>query len=365
MKQYHLTKTLCLGIIICTIQPVTATEYCATNSAGLEFALAASEANGQSDIIRIAEGSYDVPVGGFYFDSNENFDLTLSGGWTEFFGNACGQQVALNAFGTVVDGNGTDRGMTIRVGQSSDIKVSHLFFLNGFITGPGGRGGGLYVLSEDGYQGHVLIENNAFISNSAKYGGALSISRGHRIDVRNNLFTVNHSEAGSAVEIVNNDVKGIYFTNNTVYQNTTDSTHPTNAAGLYLATSGTSSALVANNIFWNNDNHDIRVTGNGYKYLKNNDYQSFSGGFNEVSMNIQVAPEFESGWLNYTPVYHSPLVNGGITPPPFIPIPPPFDSDWEVGSLDIYGDTRIQDAQVDIGAVESPHGDLIFIDGFE
>jgi len=347
------------------VQQSTAAEFCATSSAGLQLVLAAAENNGESDVIRIAEGAYDAPVGGYYFDSDENFDLEISGGWSEFFGNPCGQQVSPNAFGTVVDGNGTDRGMTIRVGQSSDIKVSHLFFLNGFVTGSGQRGGGLNVSPKVGYLGNVLIENNTFISNSATYGGALYMNGGYRIVVRNNLFTANHSETSSTVELYNNEAWGIYFTNNTVYQNTTDSTNPNNPAGLYLSTIGTSSALVANNIFWNNDNQDFRAIGDGYKYLKNNDYQSFSGGFNEISMNIQVAPEFESGWLNYTPVYNSPLVNGGITPPPFVPIPPPFASDWEVGTHDIYGNPRMQNTQIDIGAVESPHGDLIFIDGFE
>ncbi|KAA3641737.1 MAG: hypothetical protein DWP95_06215 [Proteobacteria bacterium] len=365
MKHVKTILLILTGIFTVHTQQVVAAEFCATTSAGLEFVLAAAEANGQSDIIRIAEGSYDAPVGGFDFNSNENFDLTISGGWSEFFGNACGQQVTPDAFGTVLDGNGTERIMTIRVGQNSDIKVSNLFFLNGFVTGPAGRGGGLYLLSQDGYLGDVMIENNTFISNSANFGGALSLSRGYRIEVRNNLFTVNHAESGSAVEIVNNDAWGVYFTNNTVYQNTTDSTHPTNAGGLYLYNSGTSSALVANNIFWNNDNHDVRATGGGDKYFKYNDYQSFSGSFDEVTMNIQVAPEFESGWFNYTPVYNSPLVNGGTTPPPFVPIPPPFLSDWGVGTHDIYGNPRIQNAQIDIGAVESSHGDLIFIDGFE
>ncbi|MFV0543615.1 MAG: hypothetical protein ACK5L8_08020 [Marinicella pacifica] len=365
MQLFKHCSLILLGFLFIYSQQSVATEFCATTSAGLEFALAASEANGESDVIRIAEGAYDAPVGGFYYDSHENYDLEISGGWSEFFGNACGQQVSPDAFGTVLDGNGTERVMTIRSGLGSDITVSNIFFLNGFVTGPGQRGGGLNVFTREGYTGDVLIENNTFISNSAKYEGALHVSRGHRIVVRNNLFTVNHAEAGSAVGIVNNDAWGVYFTNNTVYQNTTDSTHPTNAGGFYLSTSGTSSALVANNIFWNNDNFDIRSSGDGYKYLRNNDYQSFSGSFDEVSMNIQVAPEFESGWFNYTPVYNSPLVNAGRTPPPFVPIPPPFVSDWSVGTVDIYGDVRIQNTQIDIGAVESPHGDLIFIDGFE
>jgi len=365
MKNFKLITTLIIVLLVDLNQSVNATEYCVTTSAGLEFALTVSEANGQSDIIRIAEGAYDVPVGGFYFDSDENYDLDISGGWSAFLSNPCGQRPTPNAFGTMLDGKGANRVMTLSVGQSSDLKVSHLFFLNGFVAGTNQHGGGLNVASKEGHLGQVLIENNTFYNNSATLGSALSIVRGYRIDFRNNLITLNHSELGSAVLIGNADAWGVYFTNNTVYQNTSDSNQPTNAAGLFLATFGTSSALVANNIFWDNDNHDIRVIEDGYKYLKNNDYQSYSGSFDEVSMNMQVAPEFESGWFNYTPVYNSPLVNAGTTPPSVIPIPPPFISDWSVGTHDINGDARTQHAQIDIGAVESPHGDLIFIDGFE
>jgi hypothetical protein len=300
---------------------------------------------------------------GFYFESFENDDLILSGGWSELFGNPCGQQLSQSAFNTVLNGNSTERVMSIRVGQTSDIKVSNLFFLAGFVTGTSQSGGGLNIFPMEGYLGRVVIENNAFISNSARFGAALSVSRGFRIDVRNNLFTVNHAESGSAVEIVNNDAFGIYFTNNTIYQNTSDSTNQISSGGLHLATSGSSSALIANNLFWDNDNLDIRVFGNGNKYLKNNDYQSLFGSFNEMSMNMQVAPEFEPGWLSYTPVYHSPLVNGGTEP--FTIIPAPFVHGWKTGSHDIYGNPRIQNDQIDVGAVESPHGDVIFIDGFE
>jgi len=366
MPNVKRTTLILTAFLFMHAQQSNAAEFCATSSAGLEFILAIAEDNGESDVIRIAKGSYDVPVGGFNFHSNENFDIEISGGWSEFFGNACGQQVSPNAFDTVLDGNGTERIMDIRVGMSSDINVSHLMFIAGNATiAPNDVGGGLNVHTYQGYQGNVTIEYNAFISNTAVHSSALRIREAHRIIVRNNLFTLNHSENSTTVNIYTINRYGVYFTNNTLYGNTSDGMGIAKVAGLYLTTSGTSSALVANNLFWDNDYYDIIFYGDGYKYLKNNNYQSRTGIANETSMNIQVPPEFESGWFNYTPAYYSPLVNAGTTPPPFVPIPPPFVSDWEVGTHDIYGNPRIQNTQIDIGAVESPHGDLIFIDGFE
>jgi len=342
-------------------QKSDATDFCVTTSAGLEFALAASEANGQSDIIRIAKGFYPAPSGGFDYYSTENFTLIISGGWSEKFGNPCGQQVSPNAFNTTLDGLSTNRIMTLRVDQDSQVRVAHLFFANGFVTGVGERGGGLHIFGSNGYSGKIIIENNAFMNNHSRHGGALSIGGGFRIDVRNNLFSFNHTESSAAVELVINDAFGIYFNNNTIYANTTDSTMPDNAAGLYLSTSG-ASALMANNLFWDNDNHDIKAFGD-YTYLKFNNLESYYGTFDVVSMNIHVLPEFEPGFFGFIPVYNSPLVNGGTQPIQVIPTP--FEHGWIIGTKDLYGNPRIQNTQIDIGAVESPHGDLIFIDDFE
>jgi len=61
MNNFKLITTLIIALFAGFNQSANATDFCATTSAGLEFALAASEANGQSDIIRIAEGGYDRP----------------------------------------------------------------------------------------------------------------------------------------------------------------------------------------------------------------------------------------------------------------------------------------------------------------
>ena len=357
VSTYVIFLTVLLGL---TFSGAKAAVFCASNSGGLQIILDAIEDSGDAHEVRLVDGLYEAPVGGFEVDLTNDTSIDISGGWSEFFGNPCGQQLTGNAFNTVLDGMGTEQILHVIARDNSDIKVSHLYFASGFVTGVTGRGGGLRITGLEGFVGYVVVENNAFINNSARFGGALNISRGFRVDVRNNLFAYNHTEVGAAVEIVSGEL-GAYFNNNTVYGNTTDDTDPEWTAGLFLSVID-SSGLVANNIFWNNDLHDLKITG-GNSYFKFNDYESYVGNFDHVEMNIQVEPEFENGFVGYIPVYDSPLVNGGTQPLAITPTP--FEHGWEVGSTDLYGNPRIQNTQIDIGATESPHGDLIFMDGFE
>ena len=360
MKRLKLYLIVLTGLLTLISQGVSALVFCASNSGGLQIILDSIEDSGDAHEVRLVDGLYEAPVGGFEVDLTNDTSIDISGGWSEFFGNPCGQQLTGNAFNTVLDGMGTEQILHVIARDNSDIKVSHLYFASGFVTGVTGRGGGLRITGLEGFVGYVVVENNAFINNSARFGGALNISRGFRVDVRNNLFAYNHTEVGAAVEIVTGEF-GAYFNNNTVYGNTTDDTDPEWTAGLFLSVIN-SSGLVANNIFWDNDLHDLKITG-GNSYFKFNDYESYVGNFDHVEMNIQVEPEFETGFVGYIPVYDSPLVNGGTQPLSIMPTP--FEQGWEVGTNDLYGNPRVQNTQIDIGAIESSHGDLIFIDGFE
>ena len=360
MKRIKCFVIILVGLMSLSSQVANALVFCASNSGGLQIILDAIEDSGDAHEVRLVDGLYEVPMGGFEVDLSNDTSLNISGGWSEFFGNPCGQQITGNAFNTILDGMGTDPVFKITASDNSDITVSHLYFASGFVSGNNARGGGLRITGLEGFVGYVVVENNAFINNEAKFGGALSINRGFRVDVRNNLFSFNHTEFGAAVEIVT-DAFGVYFNNNTVFGNTTDDTDPDSAVGLFLSVIG-SSGLVANNIFWDNDLHDLKVIG-GYSYFKFNNYESYFGSIDEVEMNTQQEPEFEDGFVGFIPVYNSPLVNGGTQPLSIAPIP--FEHGWEVGTHDLYGNPRIQNAQIDIGAIESPHGDLIYFDGFE
>jgi hypothetical protein len=68
--------------------------YCVTNSAQLQSALTSAQNSNEYDLIRVAEGHYVTPDSEFKYTSTSGWDLGISGGWTEFFGNPCGQQLS-------------------------------------------------------------------------------------------------------------------------------------------------------------------------------------------------------------------------------------------------------------------------------
>ena len=354
-------KTLCLLVLM---PAAHAAEFCVTTSAGLQSALNSAAANSQHDVIKIAEGNYTTPGAEFSFLGNDSWDLEISGGWTEFFGNPCGQQLSGNAFFTTLDGDGSNRVLRIRLAGTADLTLSQLMLANGAVS-TNQRGAGLFVYSTlNDHLGDITVEQVAFLNNQADNGAAVSLTGGHKVIMRNNLFVANHSAFGANVDLIQNDSHGIYFTNNTVYFNTNDSS---DAAGVRMWTSGTSQALVANNLLWANDNHDFNKASNGMYFWHNNNFQSRTG-INPINdfNNTSLPPNFDSGLLNFTPSPGSPLVNAGREPCTVCPFPTPFEDAWGMGLADLAGDPRSQSTAVDIGAIESPYErDLIFMTLFE
>ena len=350
----------------------TATEFCVTSSAGLEFSLAIADSNNQSDVIKITNGVYDVPLSGFVYFSEENFDLDISGGWSEKLGDPCGEQLSGNAFATVLDGNTATRVLFVGIGDDSSLRVASLFFANGFL--PQGFGAaGLLVSTGNNHTGEVVIENNAFINNQAGTASAFSIWASEKLTVRNNLFVANSNNTGFTVEILQSDGSGVYFTNNTIYQNSQVVPIPAenqlsgngNGSGLLLNVNGTSQAFLGNNVFWGNDVSDLQLNGGGFKFLRNNNIDVQTGSADIDFGNISAEPLFEVGLFNYRPAAGSPLINAGVEPLPVVPQPPSFDQNWDVGMQDLVGNDRVQMGGVDMGAVESAQLDIIFSDDFE
>ena len=91
-----------------------AANLCAESAAQLQTHLDTADSNSQDDTIQITTGQHMVSEF-MYFGSanNEDFDLTISGGWTEFFGNPCGQQLSASAFDTVLNGSSGGRIITL------------------------------------------------------------------------------------------------------------------------------------------------------------------------------------------------------------------------------------------------------------
>jgi hypothetical protein len=355
-------KAMILGLSLMTL-PAPAAEFCVSTVSELRAALDTAESNNQHDDIRIEIGVYASGGNTFQYNETQGFDLTISGGWIDFFDNDCGIQSPNEPLETILDGSLSTRALYIRTAGSADIEVSSLTFRNGRTTQ---SGGGLFISRVDNLNsGVVTVANNAFINNEANFGSALQISSADTFHVRNNLIVANNVIVRNTVSVVQNNANGIYFNNNTVIGNTSDD--PTESAGVYLTTSGTSNLLVANNIINGNQLEDLdgRNGANASYYLYNNNVDVLVGSVPDVVLgNMNLPNRFESGIFSFTPDAHSPLVNAGRSPCGIVCIfPTPFQNAWNLGDVDLLEHGRIQEGVVDIGAIESSHSrDLIFWD---
>jgi len=361
-----------IGLGLLMSGPVNAAVICATSSAGLEFALAAAEGNGEHDEIRIASGTYSTINGGFrYFaESTENFDLTISGGWSEFFENPCGQQLE-GSPNTTLNGQLSDRVLEVKMHDGGNLQISRIAFQNGFVPDPG-RGAGLWIRTEVDFSGSIRLERNLFFNNEARWGGGLSMgiagSDLGQVHVVNNLFRLNRARFNyGAVELLlNGGLDQLFgarttFINNTVVNNLVETTESDSTGGILISGSVPSKYVINNNL-WGNQGLDLRVAGLSSTFsLRNNNFENSA--FNQAPTseagNISVVPLYEpcTGLLCFNGVPHpeSELFDGGLEPG--------MISAWSTGSFDYRGLPRSNDESIDIGAFES-HA-RVFADRFE
>ncbi len=367
MKENNRISHVLWGLMLMLSPQISvAATFCVTTSNALVSALDVADDNNESDVIRIAKGTYISP--GFLYRGDGDYDLVIIGGWIGAFGSSCGFRFSsVSPFDTVIDGNNTNRGIKIFLTDSANLTVTSLYFVNGDTLE---NGGGINVRTDFGsYTGDILIERNAFINNSATQGSALHISnKSYLTIVRNNLFVANTAQSLATIVLrQSNPGKGIYFTNNTVMNN--ENTVSSSSAGLNISLYENTKALVANNLLWNNQtpNGDADFQGGGIDrdiYMYNNDIGVMVDTvIFEESGNISLLPMLNA--FNFIPQATSPLVNAGTEPPQFQQKPPLFYEYWILGALDIGGDTRLQGNHVDIGAYEFEIPILIFEDSFE
>ena len=358
-----MTKFVCVIFsMIMIVETCQSKEFCVTNSQELQEALSqASDTFLEGHHIKISEGSYPIPEGGFKFRSadytHQNF-LKISGGWSYFFGNPCGQQYRRTPMNTILDGKNQGRVLHLEPALRLNIDISHLMILNG--KAPEGEiGGGLLIgLTMNTESGLVELRNNAFISNEADYASAFYLEGTRKTILKNNVFAGNESQYGAAIKIKMPDTpytEGVYVLNNTILNNTSSIKDPFTASGLDInIISNAQQVLVANNILWGNGQHDLKVHGLGYSYLFNNIINSSIGIFDETQDNISQPPIFANGgFLQYAPAAQSPAVNNGWYDPVYPPNNPTFSQNWHPTETDIDGQPRLSpEGQLDIGANE-------------
>jgi hypothetical protein len=364
--------TVLLFLLMMCSAKAAAFTFCVTNSNELQTALNTAESNFDDDEIRLKTGNYPRLNSPFRFESNEPYGLTVSGGWIPTGSNPCGIQFGL-PFDTTLDGsNNTEVIDILALSNATHINVQNLSIINGQsefeLTG-------LSISHHNHASGEVLVEQVYFNNNQGGYGCALGILGGNKLTVRNNVFynnTTNNIASGIIYLGLTDMAKGVYFINNTLLDNHTtfQSNNIANASGLVVSVEPPAQMLLANNLFWNNQNSDFFFF-DGLNYLYNNNYQSGGGIVTELANNISVPPLLAPAALDFTPTIESPLIDKGL-----ISIPPnapqDFLPDWDPGSGDFndhgflggnYG--RLVNGRIDIGALEAGPETPVFVNGFD
>lgn len=199
----------------------------------------------------------------------------------------------------------------------------------------------------------ALVERNLILSND---GAAINVSAGDNITVRNNLISANGGPAialGGAGPVTNSMIR-----NNSTYNNGLDSTQAE------LSISSASSTSVINNIFSNVSGRILSAASGADLVLNYNLYNttgspSFSyGGTSYASLEEYSAAEAQDtnsiygdplyqstgqGNLNFHLTMASPAINAGDP-----------NTVTGVDEVDAYGDLRIVDEVIDMGANEFP-----------
>ena len=84
-------KAILVTLLLFCVDAKSAT-FCVTTAVELRAALNSAESNSQHDEIRIEMGDYETQGTAFSYQETQGFDLEISGGWVNFFGNPCGVQ---------------------------------------------------------------------------------------------------------------------------------------------------------------------------------------------------------------------------------------------------------------------------------
>lgn len=361
-----------------------AANFCVETSAEFQSALTTAGNNGQDDVIKLKSGSYYTSGAPFFFNSAEDFDLNISGGWYDFnqFGCVAQETSPLN---TYLNGNDSDSILLLStqiIGATSQFTISHLTFEWGYIHDNFDNG----ILTFNGagfdFLGEILIDRVLFRRNLS-LAAIVKIYEGNQVSIRNSVFSKNYiADRNGVVDIhFPDDNYGLYFINNTITGNTLFSSVTAGndyTIGLKLSINqtinGTPKAFIANNIFWNDINYsdngipvdvfeiELSDTG-GIHYVYNNDFQTMNSPAEFQSDNLSVNPMLTLPDLtDFTPLPGSPVINAGLSAPES---GSNFEDMWDYGNSDFDGFSRVIDNRVDIGAVEALPEVPIFENGFE
>lgn len=349
------TRTLILATTLCISASAEAAVFCVGDSAALTQALATAGSNAWTDAIRIREGTYSAPVGGWtYFPnpSDQDYYLSITGGWDA----NCGLQ-SLDSSLTKLSGGFARRVLAVSRGNgsSAELEISGLSLVNGFSSSQDyetNLGLALRVYSH-AHSGPLRVENVIVRDNSSLHGlSSVFLSSKGPIHFRNNLVADNDSGNGSmGVTFVGSGTA--YVSNNTIVNNVTLST-PSIGMGLDVS-GGTGARYLSNNIVWGNATfaNSWDVDSDPMVLMIGNNIGSMYGtNAAGSSSNTAVDPMFQSP-ADYRLQPGSPLHNAGVNAPL-----------GGLASYDLLGMARILNGVTDVGAYESQMS-AIFKNSFE
>lgn len=364
-----LCKISISAVLLTACTYARAATFCVNTTTELQDALAVAESNGADDVIRIKTGTYTYTFPFvliiFPYETQEDFDLTVQGGWTGS-GDSCTRRVS-DPGATVLDGGGGKQVMYLHGANSSsgDITVERLTLRGGQYF----EGGGLNVggnIGSNGFDGSIVIERVYFDDNFALTGGGLFAQTNAGMRIRNSIFRSNQCEENGCAAFIslfsldNSEVRSV-FSNNTVFGNVcTDNAEPGCVTGGVIVDGLGLSPRTAllNNVFTQNEGNDIELTGGSAVDLWYNNIITLSG-----------TPASELGTMSFfNPGFVSPILDDDFNLQPDSPLRNAGYDGFLVGlppysDYDYAGIPRVQESRIDIGAHE--FSERIFADGFE
>lgn len=366
-----------LLIIFLLNLPLTALAetFCVGTTSEFRSALQTAFNNGEDDDIRLRPGTYLSSEGtGLIADLEVDRSLVISGGWSDFNGIGCFSQFLSNPFDTVIDGEDQSSGIAVSasdIGSTASLAIRNLSIVQ---AAAGSTTAGVRIAGQGGFAGEILIDRVRFAGNHGSDGAAIWADGGNKVTIRNSVFQFNRTAGGGGTIsiLLRAEDQGLYFINNTVISNGSDLTSPSGSATSGLSVSLMQSgddipqALVANNLFWDNDLADMFFSfSGGIKYVYNNNYQQLLGSVQNLADNLSLPPRLSPLLLDYTPEADSPLIDRGLPAPALRG--GVFLLDWSYGPQDFLPGFpgRVNGDRVDIGAVESPFVDRLFNDRFQ
>jgi hypothetical protein len=302
----------------------------------------------------VAEGTYIPANNGFKLKNN----VSVLGGFPNT-GNPTLNNRNSKDYPTILSGNDTSRIITNN--NSINAKLDSSAVLNGFILQNGfsiGNGGAMFNnnssptiediifinnVSEGGLGGgavynstsNPIFKNCVFKQNSAIENGGAIFNEASNAKFINSLFYLNNAKNGGAIAATNNS--SYWLINSTISKNSS-------ILGNILTHTDTSShPHISNTIIYNNTGNNISETFGASSIVNNS---IIMGGFSG-NANLNINPLFKDANSNdFTLQVTSPAINSGN------------NIEYENAGFiaeadkDLYGNTRLFDSIIDIGAYE-------------